>query len=103
MRSRLPAACVSAALGLLGADGLGGPARAQTPLPPRTPVPSQTPVPGDTVRSLSSTAAGAARVTAVSLLGHGESLAFVQDTDGLHVTLPPAPVGEHAFAFKITR
>lgn len=55
-----------------------------------------------TVRSLSSTA-GAARVTAVSLLGHGESLAFVQDADGLHVTLLPAPVGEHAFAFKITR
>jgi len=53
-----------------------------------------------TVKSLSSSAA---RVTAVSLLGHGESLTFVQDADGLHVTLPPAPVGEYAFAFKIAR
>ena len=58
--------------------------------------------PGDllTIKSLAS---GTGKVEAVQLLGHGETLPFAQTAGGLQVTLPPAPVGEHAFTFKITQ
>jgi alpha-L-fucosidase len=41
------------------------------------------------------------RVTQVRLLGHQAPLAFTQDDAALHVTLPPQPVGRHAYAFEV--
>ena len=56
-----------------------------------------------TVKTLASGAEGAGGVMAVTLLGHDGPLPFDQTGDGLRVTLPPLPVGDYAFAFKITR
>jgi alpha-L-fucosidase len=56
-----------------------------------------------TIQSLASGAAEAGQVTAVQLLGHDAPLAFEQTAAGLHVSLPPAPAGNYAFTFKITR
>ena len=38
----------------------------------------------------------------VRLRGHDTPLAFSQGRDALTVTLPPAPVGQHAFVFEVT-
>lgn len=59
-----------------------------------------------TVHSLAPAAAGKAAlfekpVTAVTLLGVKEKLAWTQDATGLHVTLPAAKPGDHAFALRI--
>ena len=54
------------------------------------------------IKSLSTTDTHALAITEVKLLGHGEALPFTQTADGLQVTLPPEPIGRHAFAFKIT-
>ena len=56
-----------------------------------------------TVKALASGAEQAGEVTAVSLLGHEGPLPFEQTDEGLRVTLPPQPVDDYAFTFKITR
>ena len=61
--------------------------------------------PGETltVLSLALGAAAAGQIAEVELLGHPGRLSFKQTTAGLHVDLPPAPVGDHAFVFKVLR
>ncbi len=43
-----------------------------------------------------------AKVESISLLGSDGSLKFQQQSDGLHIQLPEKPVGNYAYAFKIT-
>ncbi len=43
----------------------------------------------------------AEEVAEVRLLGHGETLSWTQDGEGLHVELPAEPVGQHAYIVKI--
>jgi alpha-L-fucosidase len=40
-------------------------------------------------------------IAEIRFLGHGEPLSWTQDAQGLHIELPAAPVGEHAFVIKI--
>jgi alpha-L-fucosidase len=54
-----------------------------------------------TIASLARGAAPAGRIAGVELLGHG-SIPFVQDDEGLQLTLPTEAPCEHAFVFKIT-
>jgi alpha-L-fucosidase len=55
-----------------------------------------------TIRSLSSAASvPVGAIAQVGLLGGPERLAWQQDETGLHITLPDATPGDHAFTFKI--
>ncbi|MCC4627218.1 alpha-L-fucosidase, partial [Xanthomonas campestris pv. nigromaculans] len=49
------------------------------------------------IRSLTS----ADGVRGVTLLANGKKVPFEQQADGLHLTLPAKPVGEHAYVFRI--
>ncbi|HEY4091237.1 MAG TPA: alpha-L-fucosidase [Luteibacter sp.] len=42
------------------------------------------------------------KVTRVELLADGSHVPFTQDTHGLHLTLPPHPVGSDAYVYRIT-
>jgi hypothetical protein len=42
------------------------------------------------------------KIAHVSLLGHGGTLDWKQDENGLTVKMPPQPPCEHAFALKIS-
>ena len=61
--------------------------------------------PGDrkeaTVRALHS--GQGSRIRSVSMLASGERLAWRQDDQGLHVTLPGARVGDFAYVLKVER
>jgi alpha-L-fucosidase len=41
------------------------------------------------------------KIASLTLLGSKEKIAWTQDADGLHVTLPATPPGENAFALKL--
>jgi alpha-L-fucosidase len=45
---------------------------------------------------------GIREVASVELLGSTEHLAFTQQPDGLHIHLPAEPVGQYAYAYRIT-
>ncbi|HEY0758273.1 MAG TPA: alpha-L-fucosidase [Acidisarcina sp.] len=54
------------------------------------------------IHSLGSGAASAPKVVAVSLLGSDAKIAFDQQADGLHLTLPAQAPGKYAYTFRIT-
>jgi alpha-L-fucosidase len=45
---------------------------------------------------------GGGRIQAIFLLGSDAKLAYQQRADGLHIQLPAKPVGDIAYAFRIT-
>ena len=53
------------------------------------------------IRSLARLPGVTARITAVSLLGHGGDLKWSHDNHALTIALPPTKPCEHAFTFKI--
>lgn len=56
---------------------------------------------GDAVIHTLTPTAGAREVASVELLGSGASLTFEQKSDGLHIHVPAAPVGQYAYAYRI--
>ena len=56
-----------------------------------------------TIAALAKGAKDLRGVLQVKLLGDDRELPFVQDADGLHVTMPDEPVGEYAFALRINQ
>jgi alpha-L-fucosidase len=45
---------------------------------------------------------GMRAVASVDLLGSHQALTFTQQPDGLHIHVPPQPIGEYAYAYRIT-
>jgi alpha-L-fucosidase len=45
---------------------------------------------------------GMRAVASVDLLGSHQALTFTQQPDGLHIHVPPQPIGEYAYAYHIT-
>ena len=41
-------------------------------------------------------------IQSISFLASGEKVKWTQDESGLYITTPAAPVGEYAYAFKVT-
>jgi alpha-L-fucosidase len=54
------------------------------------------------IHSLSPSGLADQHIQAVALLGSGASVVYHQSADGLHVKLPPKPMGERAYALRIS-
>lgn len=53
------------------------------------------------IHSLGSAAMGNKKIGSVVLLGSDTKLSFQQQPDGLHIQLPPQPLGKYAYAYRV--
>ncbi|MGB9465803.1 MAG: alpha-L-fucosidase [Candidatus Acidiferrum sp.] len=53
------------------------------------------------IHSLGSTALAGQKIESVALLRSDAKVAFQQQPDGLHIHLPPPPLGRYAYAFRV--
>lgn len=54
------------------------------------------------IHSLAGAQLGGQKIASVSLLGSPSPLTFEAQPDGLHIRVPPQPLGKYAYGFKIT-
>ncbi|MFL6428692.1 MAG: alpha-L-fucosidase C-terminal domain-containing protein, partial [Acidobacteriaceae bacterium] len=57
---------------------------------------------GDAVIRALGPGVGTREISSVELLGSAAPLTFQQKSDGLHIHVPAAPVGQYAYAYRIT-
>ena len=60
------------------------------------------PADGEAVIHALASTSGTRQVASVQLLGSSTSLTFAQQPDGLHIHVPAQPVGQYAYAYRIT-
>ena len=53
------------------------------------------------IHSLASNVPGSRKISSVTLLGSTATIGYRQQPDGLHLTVPSAPAGKYAYAFKV--